>query len=185
MKPSLPSLASTLLSSAVIGASALLLPGSTAVATTPAATCTLTAEFDARTSAIHVDGAGFPANSEVRISDPGGPGQIVKADAAGAFRFSAPGTPEDAARIKITATGKNVQVPCTLVGAPAPKDPKQEQEEARTQFRKGFADGRDDARDDCEKTPPKPGITGLNPDYERGYIAGQNAGFARFCQDER
>ncbi|MEV8535095.1 hypothetical protein [Streptomyces sp. NPDC051211] len=183
MKPPLPFIASTLLSSAVIGAS-VLLPVSAAVAAPPAATCTVTPMFDANSSVIHFDGAAFPANSEVRLSPDSGAGSgvVVKTDAAGAFRHTSPGEPNDAATVKVTATGTNVQVPCRLVGAPPEKDPKQEQEEARTQYRQGFQDGRNDARDDCRKTPPKPGLTGLDPNYEKGYLAGQDFGFERFCQ---
>ncbi|MER5776780.1 hypothetical protein ABT144_21265 [Streptomyces sp. NPDC002039] len=182
-------LAALVLASLVAGP-AVLFSAQTANAL-PAATCTMKAHAGPGTPVIEFTGTGFPPNSKVAIGAAANSGSPTTTKADGTFRYVLPGTAEDVKTAQLTATGTNGSATCVLA-ATTPnelpndpqKDPKTEQEDAQSQFRKGFAAGIVDARDDCKKTSPKQGAAAIDPNYEKGYLAGQEAGFNRYCSTQ-
>ncbi|MFE3578603.1 hypothetical protein [Streptomyces vinaceus] len=180
-------------SSLMFGSAAVFaIPGAHAA---PMVSCTITPHPDAPNPVLEVTGSGFPPNSTVQVYGP-----PTSVDAAGAFRVVFPGTAADAGKVAATAGGASTA--CVLAGTTTPNNqtkdqqkpqdqqqPQDQQKEDQTkgnaseEFRKGFREGNNNARDDCKKGAPKQGVAGIDPNYEKGYLAGQDAGFKRYCSD--
>ncbi|MFD9378725.1 hypothetical protein ACFWBH_24825 [Streptomyces sp. NPDC059999] len=179
---------SLLLSSLILGPAVVV---ASAASAAPTAACSMTPQTGGATDVIVFHGTGFPSNTSVKIL-----GSSAPVGADGSFSFTYPGTSDAAVKATVTVTGTDVNATCILVGATPPndqkkdppqdqqKDPNQDQNNKNEQFRKGFRDGNNDAREDCKKNPPKPGVAGPDPSYESGYLAGQDAGFKRYCANK-
>ncbi|MFJ9079532.1 hypothetical protein ACIRO3_30490 [Streptomyces sp. NPDC102278] len=53
-----------------------------------------------------------------------------------------------------------------------------EQQDAQTEYRKGFRQGLADTRDDCKADQPDQGLAAVDPNFTKGYADGSAAGLA-------
>ncbi|MFG2621205.1 hypothetical protein ACGFXC_26680 [Streptomyces sp. NPDC048507] len=190
MKRDRKALAALVLAPLIAGPAVLL--GAESATALPAATCTMTAHTGPGSPVIEINGGGFPPNSKVAIGASAAGAFTTTTTADGTFRYALPGTAEAAAKANLTVTGTDVSATCVLAATTPDevpnnpqkdpqKDPGTEQEDAQSQYRKGFSAGMADARDDCKKAPPKQGAAAVDPNFVKGYLVGQETGFGRYC----
>lgn len=162
----LTALAPLAVSSLALGS--VLFTGGSAQAVAPSASCHVTQDANAPT--FSVIGQGFTPGANVKIQQ-GTAALTMRAGADGGFQ----GT------LTVEAKGG----PVTMQEEGGPKlscgtVQQGEQQEAQSQYQKGYLDGFTAAKATC-KAEPKQGVTALDPNYEKGFNAGAAAAIAKYC----
>ncbi|MFI8419669.1 hypothetical protein [Streptomyces sp. NPDC085479] len=159
---------------APLAASSLLI-GSVAFSTSaaqaaPSATCSV--KPSATGGTVDVSGKGFRPGKAYLIE---GGGQTSTGTANAKGEISSTGFFKPGQEITALQAG----TPETKCGTVE----EAEQKDAQEQYRMGYRQGVSDTREDCKKKEPKPGVAQIDPNYEKGYIAGSAAALASaFCK---
>ncbi|WP_411107722.1 hypothetical protein [Streptomyces sp. cmx-4-9] len=149
-----------------LGLGAVGLAVSSAHAAVPDASCLVKTQHNG--AKVTVNGSGFKPKTKVLVE--GSTGKTFTANVTGSGSFGVANLPAGSYTATQSGTG---EVSCGSAKESGQKD-------AQGQFRKGFKDGFADLRQDC-KQKANPGLTAVDPNYEKGYTAGAAQAVKQFC----